>query len=115
VIVGVGYPALNDRMRAIESAYEHEFAGHGWDYAIQVPAIRKIRQAMGRVIRSPTDHGVRILLDGRFTTTSPRQWKKYSVFNAFPQEEREEIIDVELDKVKFSLMNFFNDIQGPAD
>jgi DNA excision repair protein ERCC-2 len=115
VIVGVGYPALNDRVRAIESAYEHEFSGHGWDYAIEVPAIRKIRQAMGRVIRSPTDHGVRILLDGRFTTTSPQQWKKYSVFNAFPQEEREEIIDVELDKVKFSLMNFFNDIQGPAD
>jgi DNA excision repair protein ERCC-2 len=112
VIVGIGYPALSDRMRAIESAYEHEFPGHGWDYAIQVPAIRKIRQAMGRVIRSPTDHGVRILLDGRFTTTSPLQWKKYSVFNDFPPEEREEIIDVELDKVKFSLMNFFNDIQG---
>lgn len=115
VIVGVGYPALNDRMRAIESAYEHEFAGHGWDYAIQVPAIRKIRQAMGRVIRSPTDYGVRILLDGRFTTISSRHWKKYSVFNAFPLQERKEIIDVELDKVKFSLMNFFNDMMGPAD
>lgn len=110
VIVGVGYPALNDRMRAIESAYEHEYPGMGWDYAIQTPTIRKVRQAMGRVIRSPLDYGARVLLDGRYTTTSPVRWKKYSVYNTFPPEEREEIIDVEPDNLKFSLMNFFNDM-----
>ncbi|MDF1557873.1 MAG: ATP-dependent DNA helicase [ANME-2 cluster archaeon] len=111
VIVGIGYPALNDRMRAIESAYEHEYPGLGWDYAIEVPTIRKVRQAMGRVIRSPSDYGARILLDGRYTTASPQRWKKYSVYNKFPAEERDEIIDVEPGKVKFSLMNFFNDMK----
>jgi DNA excision repair protein ERCC-2 len=111
VLVGIGYPALNDKMRAIESAYEHEYPGFGWDYAILIPTIRKVRQAMGRVIRSPSDYGARILLDGRYTTASPRRWKKYSVFNKFPAEEQDEIIDVEPEKVKYSLMNFFNDMK----
>jgi DNA excision repair protein ERCC-2 len=66
---------------------------------------------MGRVIRSPSDYGARILLDGRYTTASPRRWKKYSVFNKFPAEEQDEIIDVEPEKVKYSLMNFFNDMK----
>ncbi len=110
VIVGVGYPALNDRMRAVESAYEAEF-GHGWDYAIEIPTIRKVRQALGRVVRSPSDHGARVLLDGRYISSSAKKLGKYSVFNIFPEVERSEIVDVEPERVKYSLMNFFNDIR----
>jgi DNA excision repair protein ERCC-2 len=110
IIVGVGYPALNDRMHAVESAYDHSFGyGAGWEYAVQVPTVRKIRQAMGRVVRSPVDYGVRILLDGRYLTDAPAKFGKFSVFEAFPPEEREEFIDVEPDRVKYSLMNFFQD------
>ena len=36
---------------------------------------------------------------------------KYSVFRSVPPEERAEIVDVEAEKVKYSLMNFFNDIK----
>ncbi|WP_370574032.1 helicase C-terminal domain-containing protein, partial [Methanomethylovorans sp.] len=79
------------------------------DYAVQIPTIRKIRQAMGRVVRSPADYGVRILLDGRFTTDSPNKFRKFSVFEVFPPEEREEFIDVSPEKVKYSLLNFFQD------
>ncbi len=110
VIVGVGYPALNDRTRAVESAYDSEF-GHGWDYAIEIPTIRKVRQALGRVVRSPADYGVRVLLDGRYTSESVKKWGKYSVFNIFPELERNEIVDVAPERVKYSLMNFFNDIK----
>ncbi len=110
VIVGVGYPALNDRTRAVESAYEAQF-GHGWEYAIEIPTIRRVRQALGRVIRSPMDYGVRVLLDGRYTSTSSKKLGKYSVFNIFPEEERAEIVDVAPERVKYSLMNFFNDIR----
>jgi len=94
VIVGVGYPALNDRTRAVESAYDSEF-GHGWEYAIEIPTIRKVRQALGRVVRSPDDYGARVLLDGRYTSASAKRYGKYSVFKFFPEEERTEIIDVE--------------------
>ncbi len=110
IIVGVGYPALNDRMNAVESAYDHMFGyGAGWEYAVQIPTIRKIRQAMGRVVRSPDDYGARILLDGRFTTEAPNNFGKFSVFEIFPPDERDEFIDVEPEKVKYSLMNFFQD------
>jgi len=110
IIVGVGYPALNDRMNAVESAYDHSYgSGAGWDYAVQIPTIRKIRQAMGRVVRSPMDHGVRILLDGRFLTDSRQRYGKFAVFEIFPPDEREEFVDVQPEKVKFSLMNFFQD------
>jgi DNA excision repair protein ERCC-2 len=114
VIVGVGYPALNDRTRAVESAYDAEF-GHGWEYAIEIPTIRKVRQALGRVVRSPGDYGARVLLDGRYTSSSVKRYGKYSVFNFFPEDERAEIVDVEPDRVKYSLMNFFNDIRKTAD
>ncbi len=108
IIVGVGYPGLDDRMKAVESAYDHEFGyGYGWEYAVQVPTIRKIRQAMGRVVRSPDDYGARVLLDGRFLRNSHKKLGKFSVFKKFPQEEQNEIIDVEVDKLKYSLQNFF--------
>ncbi len=193
VIVGVGFPALNDRMRAIESAYEAEY-GHGWDYAIVTPTIMKVRQAMGRVVRSPTDYGARILIDERYSTNTiceinwneipgkcdekfldflkqnnylklerpgkinklninvlqifdakdiyffklnEKKTKAFlegkgkkmqefavdevnttlmisrwdSVLKFFPREEREEFVDIEPDRVKYSLMNFFKDIR----
>jgi len=112
VIVGVGYPALSDRMRAIQYSYEHEFgAGRGWRYAIETPMIRRVRQAIGRVIRSPEDYGARVLLDVRYTSESPKTMGKYSVYPSLPPEEREEIIDVAPEKVKYALMNFFDDIR----
>jgi len=114
VIVGVGYPALNDRTRAVESAYDSEF-GHGWEYAIEIPTIRKVRQALGRVVRSPDDYGARVLLDGRYTSASAKRYGKYSVFKFFPEEERTEIIDVEPERVRYSLMNFFNDMRKNAE
>ena len=109
IIVGVGYQALNDRTRAVEAAYDAKF-GNGWDYAFLIPSIRKVRQALGRVVRSPDDYGARILLDERYTASSVKRLGKYSVFNIFPEEERNEIIDVTPKRVKYSLMNFFNNI-----
>lgn len=106
VIVGVGYPASNDRNLAVQYAYDAEF-GHGWDYAMLIPTIRKVRQALGRMVRSPDDYGARVLLDGRYMSTSAKRWGENSVLKFFPEEELAEIVDVEPDRVKYSLMNFF--------
>lgn len=113
VIVGIGYPALNDRMKAIEFAYNHTFgAGTGWEYAVLIPTIRKIRQAMGRVVRSPHDYGARILMDSRFSEERAPKLKKHSVYNIFPDDEKEEFIDVENNKLKYALSNFYNEMNG---
>lgn len=95
IIVGIGYPALNDRIKAVESAYDAVFGcGEGWEFAVQVPTIRKVRQAMGRVVRSPDDYGVRILLDSRYQGSQVRKLGKFSVFDYFPPEEKREFIDI---------------------
>ncbi|HHI30544.1 MAG TPA: ATP-dependent DNA helicase, partial [Candidatus Methanoperedenaceae archaeon] len=114
VVIGVGYPALNDRMRAVESAYDAEF-GRGWDYAIQIPTTRKVRQALGRVIRSPEDFGLRVLVDARYTPESMKTLRKYSVHNAFPEDEQREMIEVAPQRVKYAVMNFFSEISEPIE
>ncbi len=112
VVVGVPYPHLSDRMEAVQEAYDRAFADRdrardpGWAYAVEIPTIRKTRQAVGRVVRGPDDFGVRILADRRYTTAD---MGKYSVRGAFPPEEREELLDVDPEKLKFAMLNFYGD------
>ena len=113
IIVGVGYPALNDRTKAVEAAYDEVFGkGKGWEFAIQGPTIRRIRQAMGRIVRSPSDYGVRILMDARFQKNSKRLGK-YSVFESFPEEERSEFVDIMPSQLEEKLDFFFEEKTQP--
>ncbi|MBC7109877.1 MAG: ATP-dependent DNA helicase [Archaeoglobi archaeon] len=107
VIVGVGYPSLSERMMTIKRAYDHRF-GNGFEYAIQTPTIRRIRQCMGRVVRSPEDYGVRILLDVRFTRSALRTLPKYEVYSKFPEDEREEFIEISPEEIAERLSKFFS-------
>ena len=114
VVVGVPYPHLNDRMDAVQDAYDRTFADRsgrdsGWEYAVEIPTIRKTRQALGRVIRSPEDFGVRALVDRRYTEAGAAEMGKYSVRETFPVEERSEMVDVAPEKLKFAMLNFFTD------
>lgn len=111
-VVGVPYPHLDDRRRAVQAAYDDVFADRpvddpGWQYAVEVPTIRKTRQAIGRVIRSPSDIGVRLLFDSRYTAAREDDLGQYSVHGSFPQELQAELIDVAPEKVKYSLLNFY--------
>ncbi len=115
VVVGVPYPHLDDRMAAVQDAYDAMFGDEatgspGWRYAVEIPTIRKTRQALGRVVRSPTDFGARLLVDARYTERAEMEMREYAVRGAFPPEERTEIIDVEPGKLKFGLHNFYTDL-----
>ncbi|SNZ15688.1 DNA excision repair protein ERCC-2 [Natronoarchaeum philippinense] len=117
LVVGVPYPHLDDRADAVQDAYDASFGDRagvsdaGWRYAVEIPTIRKTRQALGRVLRSPEDVGVRALLDARYTEEKERELGKYSVRDAFPPEERDEMLDVDPEKLKFAMLNFYNDHQ----
>jgi DNA excision repair protein ERCC-2 len=111
VVVGVPYPHLSERLEAVQDAYDRAYADReeaGWRYAVEIPTVRKTRQALGRVIRSPDDVGVRVLLDKRYTTES-REMGRYGVRDTFPPEERAELLDVEPGKLQFAMLNFFSD------
>jgi len=116
VVVGVPYPHLDDRMEAVQRAYEGAFGDGdgdaGWRYAVEIPTVRKTRQALGRVVRSPEDFGVRVLVDERYTGSKRSELGEYSVYPSFPPEERSEHIDIEPKKLKFALLNFYSDMDA---
>ena len=60
-IVGVGLPQVNPRQEMLRRYYDAQ-NGAGFDYA----CMNKVLQAAGRVIRTPEDKGVVLLLDDRF-------------------------------------------------
>ena len=122
VVVGVPYPHLDDRMAAVQDAYKAAFGGGdagetheedaGWRYAVEIPTVRKTRQALGRVVRSPADFGARILLDARYTERSSVEMPGYSVRGAFPPEERAEMVDIDPEKLRFGLLNFYQKLDA---
>jgi DNA excision repair protein ERCC-2 len=107
-------------MEAVQDAYDAAFdapAGRdpGWEYAVEIPTVRKTRQAVGRVIRSPADFGVRALVDRRYTARAADDLGEYSVHDAFPPEERGERVDVDPGKLKFAMLNFYGDMDAWED
>ncbi len=78
-IVGVGLPQVNPRQEMLRRYYDEE-QGAGFDYAYRFPGMNKVLQAAGRVIRTPQDRGVVLLLDDRFalpeyTRLFPPHWR----------------------------------------
>lgn len=71
VIAGIPYPPPSPETSSLELFYEMKFK-RGWEYAYDAVAVTSLRQAIGRVIRSPEDRGVAIILDSRV-----RKFKSY--------------------------------------
>lgn len=79
MIVGVGLPTPTLRLRTLQAYYEARF-GDGFLYAWMIPAMQKVAQAGGRVIRTETDRGLVLLLDDRYfdmryTRLLPAHWE----------------------------------------
>ncbi|MFP3299835.1 MAG: ATP-dependent DNA helicase [Thermoplasmatales archaeon] len=64
IIAGIPYPKPSPETNAMETYYDMKFK-KGWYYAYEAVAIMKLKQALGRLIRSPNDRGVAIILDSR--------------------------------------------------
>jgi len=113
VVVGVGYPHLGFRNRAVQRAYDAVLgSGMGWDYAVSAPTIRRIRQALGRNVRSPQDYGARVLLDRRYCSACRSEMGRYSVHDLFPERERDEFDDCDVTSLGGHLKTFFNSLSA---
>lgn len=64
IIIGIPYPKPTAKQEALRRYCEYRF-GNGWEHAVKTPARRKMRQAIGRLIRSETDRGIAVILDRR--------------------------------------------------
>ena len=77
IIVGIPLESPDLKTKALINYYDKTL-GAGWNYGYVYPAMNKIIQACGRVIRSEKDKGVVVLLDERFV------WKNY--FKMLPSD-----------------------------
>ncbi len=83
-LVNIGSP----RVQAVKHAYGEQFgADNAFPYALTIPAVRQVRQALGRVIRGPEERGVRIVVGRRFVPGAI-----HSVHQYIPETEREEFV-----------------------
>ena len=66
IIVGIPYPPPTSEMKAMSEMFDSRYGqGKGWVYTSEVPALRKMKQAIGRLIRTETDRGMAVILDSR--------------------------------------------------
>jgi len=64
IIVGIPYPKPDAANKALFDYYERRYSA-GWEYSVTIPAVVKIRQEIGRLIRSSRDIGAAVILDKR--------------------------------------------------
>ncbi|PKM95251.1 MAG: ATP-dependent helicase [Firmicutes bacterium HGW-Firmicutes-1] len=65
IIISVGLPQLGYERDLIKRHFE-QISGIGFEYAYVFPGMNKVMQSAGRVIRTPSDRGVVVLIDERF-------------------------------------------------
>jgi DNA excision repair protein ERCC-2 len=87
----VGVPLVNigaPRVRAVRRAYGDAFGtDNAFEYALTVPAVRRARQTIGRVIRGTDEVGVRALVGGRYV-----EGARHSVHTYLSPAERGEFV-----------------------
>ena len=93
-VVGVGLPQVNARQEMLRRYFD-EKNGQGFDFAYRYPGMNKVLQAAGRVIRTPEDRGVVLLIDDRFGYSEysrlfPPHWSHRKALHQ-PQQLREEL------------------------
>lgn len=85
IVVGTGLPMVCAEQEVLKGYFD-ETEEKGFDFSYQYPGMNKVLQATGRVIRTPEDRGVILLLDDRFLRRDhlelfPREWERFQVVN----------------------------------
>ena len=87
----VGVPLVNvgsPRTKAVQRAYGDAFGeDRAFECALTAPAVRRARQALGRVIRGADEVGVRALVGRRYVPAA-----RHSVYEFLAETEREEFV-----------------------
>lgn len=85
IVVGTGLPMVCVEQEILKGYFD-EKEENGFDFAYQYPGMNKVLQAAGRVIRTPRDRGIILLLDDRFLKPDylelfPREWEHFQMVN----------------------------------
>lgn len=79
IIVGAGLSGISSHLNMMSEYYQNKYE-QGYEFAYLFPAMNKIQQAVGRVIRTESDRGVAVLIDHRLgdpgaASLFPESWQ----------------------------------------
>jgi len=110
----VGIPLLpthQPHIQAIREAYDKRMTyASGFETALTVPAVRKVRQSFGRVIRGADEVGVRLLLDERYGQDNFFGVKEY-----LSDQEQEEFRVTDPENLNMAVSTFWESVNDRDD
>jgi DNA excision repair protein ERCC-2 len=79
IVVGLPYPKKTELQAAVYEYFREKFGDKAIEYANDIPCLNALAQSVGRLLRSPEDKGLIIIMDGRaagkFKNKLPKEWK----------------------------------------
>ena len=80
IIVGLPYPKKTELQIALYKYFKGKFGDKAMEYANDIPCLNALAQCAGRLLRSPEDRGIILIMDGRaagrFKQKLPQEWRK---------------------------------------
>ncbi|MEM3773917.1 MAG: ATP-dependent DNA helicase [Candidatus Bathyarchaeia archaeon] len=80
IIVGLPFPKKTELQAALYKYFKEKFGAKAIEYANNMPCLNALAQSAGRLLRSPEDRGIIVIMDkraaGRFKRKLPEEWQK---------------------------------------
>jgi DNA excision repair protein ERCC-2 len=80
ITVGLPYPKRTELQTALVKYFREKFGNKAMEYANGIPCLNALAQSAGRLLRSPEDKGVIVMMDGRaagmFKQKLPKDWRE---------------------------------------
>ncbi|MGQ9538189.1 MAG: ATP-dependent DNA helicase [Candidatus Bathycorpusculaceae bacterium] len=79
ILVGLPYPKKTELQKALYQYFKEKFGAKAVEYANTIPCLNALAQSAGRLLRSPEDKGIILIMDkraaGRFKSNFPVDWR----------------------------------------
>jgi len=79
IIVGLPFPKKTELQAALYKYFKEKFGDKAIEYANNMPCLNALAQSAGRLLRSPDDKGIIVIMDrraaGRFKRKLPAEWQ----------------------------------------
>jgi len=80
ITVGLPYPKRTELQAALYEYFREKFGSKAVEYANDIPCLNALAQSAGRLLRSPQDKGIIVIMDGRaagkFKRKLPKDWRE---------------------------------------
>jgi DNA excision repair protein ERCC-2 len=79
IVVGLPYPKKTELQTALYNYFRQRFGNKATEYANDIPCLNALAQSAGRLLRSPEDKGIIVIMDrrasGKFKCKFPQEWR----------------------------------------